>query len=107
MTCTLCEDGSSLKQPLLEGLTGETCAELQVDAQRDYASNCPAWQGTVGVYCGCENNVVSELLACRLCGNATLLSNPLDTQTAGGDSCAKQEFEASLPGASCSDYQEM
>ena len=104
--CTLCEDGSALGQPLLEGRSGDTCAELQVDAQRDDEVNCYAWQGTVGVYCGCENNVVSQVLACRLCGNDTQLPNPLDTQEEGGSSCGKLEFEASLPGANCSEYQE-
>lgn len=103
--CTLCEDGSALGQPLLEGLSGETCAELQIDAQRDYASNCEAWQGTVGIYCGC-NNVVADVLACRLCGNDTMLPNPLDVQEGEGDSCGKLEFEASLPGANCSAHQE-
>lgn len=105
--CTLCEDGSSLEEPLLEGLTGDTCAELQLDAQSDDEKNCYTWQGTVGVYCGCENNIVSSVLACRLCGDDILLPDPLDIDTnTTGDSCGKLEFEASLPGANCSDYQE-
>jgi len=104
--CTLCEDGAALGQPLLEGLTDETCAELEVDAQRDYANNCYAWQGTVGIYCACENNVVSSALACRICGNDTMLPDPLDTEETNGDSCGKLEFQASLPGANCSAYQE-
>jgi hypothetical protein len=104
--CTLCEDGSDLEFPLLEGLTGETCAELQVDAQRDVRENCYAWQGTVGVYCGCEDNVVSSVLACRLCGTDVMLPNPLDTEMDGGDSCGALEFQASIPGANCSGYRE-
>lgn len=104
--CTLCEDGSALENPLLEGATGDTCAELQVDAQRDVRENCYAWQGTVGVYCGCPQNIVSSVLACRLCGTDVMLPNPLDTEMEGGDSCGALEFEASIPAANCSAYQE-
>jgi hypothetical protein len=102
--CTLCTDGT-LPFPLYDGLPGETCAELQVDAQRDSMFNCLTWQGTVGVWCGCENNVVANELACRLCGADVLLPDPLDAKKAGGPSCGLLEFNASLPGANCSEYQ--
>jgi hypothetical protein len=102
--CTLCADGS-LPIPRYEGLPGETCAELQVDAQRDSSLNCLTWQGTVGVWCGCENNVVANELACRLCGADVLLPDPLDVKEDGGPSCGLLEFNASLPGADCSVYQ--
>jgi hypothetical protein len=104
--CTLCagSDGS-LPFPTYEGLPGDTCAELQVDAQRDDSANCFAWQGTVGIYCGCQNNIVANELACRLCGADVELPDPLDVKEASGLSCGWLELNASLPGANCSTYQ--
>lgn len=102
--CTLCEDGSPLKQPLQEGLPGKICAGLQVDAQRDDFKNCEAYQATLGVYCQCDNPMASAS-ACRLCSDAEL-PNPLQILNGTDTSCGELELEANFESA-CSSVQEM
>mmetsp|Transcript_29061 Transcript_29061/g.41104 ORF Transcript_29061/g.41104 Transcript_29061/m.41104 type:complete len:290 (+) Transcript_29061:591-1460(+) len=95
--CSLCEDGSPLPNPLLEGpVPGESCAALAVDARRDSAENCIVHQGTVGTYCGCVNPVADAAVVCRICGTI-LLPVPTKTVQAGDGmvaSCGQLEFLA-------------
>ncbi|KAG7346604.1 hypothetical protein IV203_005673 [Nitzschia inconspicua] len=113
-TCTLCDNGQSLPNPLLEGRPGLTCAELQIQARRDDPDNCVIWQQTQGIYCGCDN-AVSESTFCRLCGNGNPdLFFPLEMVTSVGRasseemmSCGEVEFQANLPNnvGRCSEYR--
>jgi hypothetical protein len=105
--CSLCEDGSSLPNGLFPGLPGETCAELQVDAIRDFFENCQAHQATFGTYCGCENPVAAAN-ACRVCGDLGDLPDHLrivETAASGNVSCGVLEFSANLVKETCSDAQ--
>jgi hypothetical protein len=79
--CYLCTDQSNLPFPSLEVVPGKTCADLQLDAFRDDASNCTAWQQTYGRYCGCDNQDTSvspegstsgSIAPCRLCGENSI-----------------------------------
>jgi hypothetical protein len=112
--CTLCEDGESLPFPMKEGAPDKLCAQLQVEAKRDYPERCIAWQQTVGVYCGCDNPSVTsaEQQVCRLCGDYVDLPNPVtnvplltDTNQETSTSCGELEFSSNLQGASCDQYQ--
>lgn len=93
--CTLCTDASLVPEPLRESFPGETCAEMQVTAQRDDEGNCGHYQSVVGHYCGCDNTIASSV--CRLCGDGVDLPDP---QLAVGDdsssSCIEKEFEANV-----------
>ncbi len=120
--CTLCENGSSLPMPIYEGLPSTTCAQLQVEAQRDDPSHCTTWQKTVGVYCQCNNTLLTRS-TCQLCGEYPL-PNPLlevgntnytfnvtettlaTSSSSGLPSCGEWEFQANLPGSNCSDIQQ-
>lgn len=92
--CTLCEDGSSLPSALFSGRPGDTCVELEVDASRDVAENCPVWRGTVGIYCGCNNSISFSTLPCHLCGQGGQLLNHLAMVDYNGTtvSCGEMEF---------------
>lgn len=121
--CTLCEDGSSLPQPLLEGIPGRACAQLQVDARRDSVEMCLVYQQTFGTYCGCNNSVIETndtsnengSGVCRLCNGTILLEDPTklvpllssgSNNVTGEISCVELEFEANLPDSDeCNEYQ--
>lgn len=114
--CTLCEDGSSLPDPLLEVVPDRICAEIQVDAIRDEAELCVVYQQTLGVYCGCDNPEATSAgqEVCRLCGGTTPLPNPLtmvpvlsSTNEVVETSCVELEFAANLPGVGCSEFQQL
>lgn len=106
--CRLCDDGGPLPQGSLAGVPGSTCAQLQVDARRDFQDRCPVWQQTMGNYCGC-NNTVSDSI-CRLCGeNSTFDASKM---VAGQEdntaiSCGELEFSVNLgsTGLECGEYQ--
>jgi hypothetical protein len=104
--CKLCEDGSKLPDPLLEGRPGLACAQLEIKAKRDSPENCIVWQQTQGVYCGCDNVIVTsnEKNVCRLCSEKSDLLDPLtmvfQTDNRGlssGVSCGELEFTVNLP----------
>jgi hypothetical protein len=114
--CTLCEDGSSLPEPLMAGVPGKLCAQLQAEAKWDEPENCVVWQQTIGVYCGCGNPQATAVgqEVCRICGEGDevnlpdpLLAVPLltDLGEETSSSCGQLEFEANLFGASCDQYQ--
>jgi hypothetical protein len=67
--CNLCEQGVLLRLPEPDmRVSGVTCA--QVGGLASFApgdASCEAYQSTYGVYCGCNNPIVSEN-ACRICG---------------------------------------
>jgi hypothetical protein len=91
------------------------CAQLQVQAKRDYPERCIVWQQTVGIYCGCDNPAVTSLAGqevCRLCGDTVDLPNPVtnvplltETNEETSTSCGELEFSSNLPGATCDQYQ--
>jgi hypothetical protein len=92
----------------LAGIPGTTCAQLQVEAKRDFADRCPTWQQTMGTYCGC-NNTISDSF-CRLCGeDGTFDANKMVAGLEEGStiSCGELEFSANLGGTdfACSEYQ--
>jgi hypothetical protein len=117
--CTLCEDGSALPNPLLAAIPGKICAQLQVDAKRDQAEFCIAYQQTIGVYCGCDNPLATAAgqEVCRLCGDTSgdttqimadsmkMVSLMADNGNTVEASCGQLEFSANLPGEDCSDFQ--
>jgi hypothetical protein len=112
--CTLCEDGGALPAPRKEGAPGRLCAQLQIDAKRDFAEHCIVWQQTVGVYCGCENPLATsaESEVCHMCGPETDLPDPVsivplltDGNEETSTSCGELEFASNLPGASCLQFQ--
>ena len=110
--CRLCEDGSPLPEPRRAGLPGRSCSVLQADAIRDDPSVCPTWQKTVGKYCGCGNEKVSEGM-CKICGDYDLPSpvQTIDTRSIENfeeyTPCGKLEFMANLEGSDCDLYQFM
>jgi hypothetical protein len=105
LACQLCEDGS-LPPNLLHDLDGKgnTCVEFMTGIMDvNDPVTCTAFQGTAGVYCGCNNTVASENI-CRICGESQLLPNPHRIAEAGSEiSCSEAEYVANLEGsASCS-----
>mmetsp|Transcript_61821 Transcript_61821/g.170952 ORF Transcript_61821/g.170952 Transcript_61821/m.170952 type:complete len:260 (-) Transcript_61821:176-955(-) len=111
--CTLCEDGSTLPEPLLEVLPGKMCAEVQVDAKRDEVDTCIVYQQTIGIYCGCDNPqaISPGQEVCRLCGDRllpeplTLVSLVTPDNAQVDTACVELEFAANLPGGDCSELQ--
>jgi hypothetical protein len=99
--CKLCQDGSSLPNPNSRPWPTFTCAEMQSNAGRNKV--CKLYQGSIGPYCGCQNNEV-QASTCRLCGKSNLLPHPKD-KTENGVTCLEREFLASLSG-SCSKSRE-
>lgn len=112
--CTLCQDGP-LPQGLLAGIPGTTCAQLQVDAKRDLPDRCPIWQQTMGVYCGCDNDLSDNF--CSLCGEGFefdpskmvdgLISSVERAATTNKIACGELQFIANLPGSdyTCEQYK--
>eukprot|EP00521_Asterionellopsis_glacialis_P011548 CAMPEP_0195306136 /NCGR_PEP_ID=MMETSP0707-20130614/37045_1 /TAXON_ID=33640 /ORGANISM="Asterionellopsis glacialis, Strain CCMP134" /LENGTH=484 /DNA_ID=CAMNT_0040370345 /DNA_START=209 /DNA_END=1663 /DNA_ORIENTATION=- len=113
--CTLCEDRTKqdLEFPFLLGLPGLSCVQLQIDAQRDDATTCSAYQATVGITCLCDNPIASST-ACRICDSINENNDNntrhqiLDPMIRIGDtsSCGHLELEANFPDATCTDYQQ-
>jgi hypothetical protein len=114
--CTLCQGGDSLPQGLLAGIPGTTCAQLQVDAKRDLPDRCPVWQQTMGVYCGCDNDLSDNF--CSLCGEGFafdpskmvdgLISSVERAATVNNKiSCGELQFIANVPGSdyTCEQYK--
>lgn len=109
LACQLCEDGS-LPPNLLHDLDGKgnTCVEFMSGIMDiNDPMTCTAFQGTAGVYCGCNNPVASKNI-CRICGGSQLLPNPQRIAQTGSEiSCSEAEYVANLEGsASCSWMQE-
>ena len=125
--CTLCEDGSDLPEPFMavgsgSSSSGRLCAQYQADAVWDDPDNCPLWQQTIGIYCGCGNTpqlVTDDKEICRICdgddeNNLLTLDALLEVsveptthseQSSGSKSCGELEFEANfLVGADCNQY---
>merc|ERR1719329_659504 len=105
--CKLCDDGGSLPQGALAAIPGTVCAQLQVDAKRDFQDRCPIWQQTMGNYCGCNNAYDASI--CRLCKEGynfdpAKIVNGLDNTTI---SCGRLEFSANLATGDfgCKEYQ--
>jgi hypothetical protein len=67
-------------------MPGVTCAEMQVDARRDYTYNFRMYQTILGSYCGCKNYYC-------LC-EGSLLPDPL--KTVNGMTSIEHELDASL-----------
>ena len=107
--CTLCSDGSSVPDPDTPILPDNTtCSDLEARAAADFDSNCPSWQSTAGVYCGCQYNMVMEG-RCDICPGE-LLPNPFkDIQFVDGTSrtCLELEVEANRRGGDCGRYQQL
>lgn len=76
-SCTLCEDGSEPPLPSTQGFTSTfdcAFANEEVSMLLD-AGECRSIQGSLGVYCGCNNPLASQG-HCRLCGDGKLLPDP-------------------------------
>jgi hypothetical protein len=58
-------------------MPGVTCAEMQVDARRDYSYNCRVYQTMLENYYGCKNSKTTAQYCC-LC-EGSLLPDPLKT----------------------------
>lgn len=100
--CSLCEDESTPPNLSYQVLPGYTCRDLAYKMASDI-KHCPTVQATIGVYCGCNNDVASES-ACRLCGDQ-LLPDPsrIPDENYGGLSCGSLEFSASWGDLPCAD----
>jgi hypothetical protein len=117
-TCTLCESGEALPSPFLEVRPNTICGQLQIEARRDVLENCVIWQQTYGVYCGCNNSIVTGdgYDVCRLCEDDEVF-DPMamvDYQraeereaTEESLSCGEVEFLANLSNNSCSELTSM
>ena len=107
--CTICSDGSAVPNPDTPILADNTtCSDLEARAAADFDSNCPSWQSTAGVYCGCQSNVAMEG-RCDICPGE-LLPNPFkDVKFADGTSrtCLELEVEANRGGGDCGRYQQL
>jgi hypothetical protein len=98
--CEICEDGSAPPNPAMMLDNGISCAAAAVALANsaDFPpDSCQSYQSTAGVYCGCQNPIASEG-ACRICGNSTLLPNPLlqvfSTNLGENVSCIEMEFNS-------------
>ncbi|CAJ1940410.1 unnamed protein product [Cylindrotheca closterium] len=105
--CKLCDDGGSLPEGALAAIPGTFCAQLQVDATRDFQDRCPIWQQTMGNYCGCNNTYDASI--CRICTEGykfdpAKVVDGLDNSTI---SCGRLEFSANLASGDfgCREYQ--
>lgn len=105
VSCELCEDGSAPLNPALPFDDEMTCAELAVNSQDFEPAACKSLQVTAGVYCGCRAN--NQELACRICGNDTLLPTPGVYPITPDAPCAILEYEATYNPDLCSSYQQM
>ena len=106
--CTLCSDGSAVPDPDTPILPDNTtCSDLEGRAAADFDSNCPAWQSTAGVYCGCQSNIAMSG-RCDICPGE-ILPNPFkDVKFVDGTSqtCLELEVEANRGGGDCGRYQQ-
>ena len=104
-SCTLCEDGSDPPFTNVEISPGLSCP----DANNLFGfvvnnTECIGFQATAGVYCGCQNDMTSDL-ACRICGGTTLLPDP--SRIAFLDEfdepvvCGSLEFDATIMPENC------
>lgn len=102
--CNLCEDGTPLPEP--DRMIGvDRCSDVTAVASFSEGQECSAWQATAGVYCGCNNPVVSEGY-CRICGNGNLLPDPGFVPLVAGNTernCGQLEFNRD--GLSCEELQ--
>ena len=107
--CTLCSDGSAVPDPDTPILPDNTtCSDLEGRAAADFDSNCPAWQSTAGVYCGCQSNIAMSG-RCDICPGE-ILPNPFkDVNFVDGTSrtCLELEVDANRGGGDCDRYQQL
>uniref|UniRef100_A0A7S0ANE9 Uncharacterized protein n=1 Tax=Minutocellus polymorphus TaxID=265543 RepID=A0A7S0ANE9_9STRA len=107
--CTLCSDGSAVPDPDTPILPDNTtCSDLEGRAAADFDSNCPAWQSTAGVYCGCQsNNAMTE--RCDICPGELLPDPFKDVEFVDGTSrtCLELEVEANRGSGECGRYQQL
>lgn len=106
--CKLCSDGSSLPDPDAGEVAGRTCADLEERAANDFASNCPAWQSTAGVYCNCPSNVDMEK-RCDICPGE-MLPDPFKTVTfvdGKSKTCLELEIDINRSSGNCGQYQQL
>ena len=104
-TCPLCEDASAVPNLSFEVLPNITCGGLQYLILNGGGIECAPAQATAGVYCGCDNSVVSQN-ACRICGDrrlpdASWLADP-DNQT----TCLELEYQANTGEITCTEVQD-
>ena len=64
--CNLCYLGEKLPNPT-QIIANKTCAGWEATANKDFASDCPAYQKTYGYACGCMTNSTMFNGYCSLC----------------------------------------
>mmetsp|Transcript_25607 Transcript_25607/g.39357 ORF Transcript_25607/g.39357 Transcript_25607/m.39357 type:complete len:635 (-) Transcript_25607:107-2011(-) len=96
--CDICEDGSLANPDELDG----DCLFFAGAAYAETADSplCQYYQGSAGVYCGCQNPIASQDV-CRLCGDNILLPDAGATESSilGTDdlsNCWQLESTASI-----------
>mmetsp|Transcript_22112 Transcript_22112/g.32305 ORF Transcript_22112/g.32305 Transcript_22112/m.32305 type:complete len:245 (-) Transcript_22112:257-991(-) len=86
-TCNLCGD-ETLPQPD-RMVANQTCQEWEIAANNDFAMDCPSWQKSLGVYCGCDYSPEGFFNGfCRICDDKIL---PLANKTVSYES-GRQDF---------------
>ena len=107
--CSLCSDGSAVPGPDTPMLSDNTtCSDLEGRAAADFDSNCPAWQSTAGVYCGCQSNLAMEG-RCDICPGQ-LLPKPwkeVKFVDGTGRTCLELEVDANRGSGDCGRYQQL
>ena len=64
--CSLCEEGS-IPEPTKK-IGNKTCAEWEEKAKGRFYEDCPTWQQTFGIACGCSNTKSENF--CHICNKS-------------------------------------
>lgn len=105
-TCPICEDNSPLPEPFIEVLGFATCMDLAFNYANFEGEDCTAFQATLGVYCGCANEVAIQG-ACRIC-DGPLPQPSIFVEADDFDaSCGEVEFLANSGELTCDSAKEL
>jgi hypothetical protein len=105
-TCPLCEDGSALPNPSFEIIPDVTCNVLEYSISSFDEIECvAAIQAVAGVYCGCDNPVVSQN-ACRICGDSLLPDASWIADPENQTTCLELELQANGGEITCTEVQD-